>query len=144
MTAPDDPSALLHMLREIEFSSGELGCSCPMCWTNTVRTRGQHRAGCSLHLAIVALEAKVATPVEPIAETIRRAKVEAWEAAAKVVEQHDVSGREWLPGTLWDTLSKEAGARIRRLIAAEPDLVAAPDRSAISHEADHKKGSDAG
>lgn len=40
----------------------------------------------------------------------------ALERAAKAVEDHDRSGREWVRGSLWDTLSREAAGRIRALM----------------------------
>ncbi|KAF1071997.1 hypothetical protein [Variovorax sp.] len=40
----------------------------------------------------------------------------ALEEAAKAVEQHDRTGREWIPTSLWGTLSNEAAARIRALM----------------------------
>ncbi|WP_186058674.1 hypothetical protein [Burkholderia gladioli] len=42
----------------------------------------------------------------------------ALEAAATAVEAHDRDGREWINGSLWDTLTREACARIRTLKAA--------------------------
>ncbi|MDN7495039.1 Lar family restriction alleviation protein [Burkholderia gladioli] len=42
----------------------------------------------------------------------------ALEAAATAVEAHDRDGREWINGSLWDTLTREACARIRALKAA--------------------------
>ena len=39
----------------------------------------------------------------------------ALEAAAVAVSQHDKAGREWVKGSLFDALSKEASARIRAL-----------------------------
>ena len=39
------------------------------------------------------------------------------EAAAQAVEQHDKEGREWIPGSLWDALSREGAERIRSLKA---------------------------
>lgn len=49
---------------------------------------------------------------EYAAERVR----EALEQAAKAVEQHDKKGREFVKGSLWDQLSKEASDRIRALI----------------------------
>lgn len=37
------------------------------------------------------------------------------EAAAKTVADHSKTGREWIPGSLWDTLANEAAGRIRAL-----------------------------
>lgn len=39
----------------------------------------------------------------------------ALEKAAAALEDHRKAGREWVPGSLWDTLSREAAARIRAL-----------------------------
>lgn len=55
------------------------------------------------------LQAKLAT-----------ARDDALEEAAKVVEQHDKSGREWVPESFWGTLSREASARIRALKSTLP------------------------
>ena len=46
------------------------------------------------------------------AEDVRNA---ALEEAAAALEDHRRAGREWVPGSLWDTLSREAAARIRAL-----------------------------
>ncbi|WP_338577767.1 hypothetical protein V8J38_02605 [Brevundimonas olei] len=40
------------------------------------------------------------------------------EMAAKAVEDHQKFGREWIKGSLWDDLTREASARIRALKAA--------------------------
>lgn len=40
---------------------------------------------------------------------------EALAEAAAALEAHDRKGREWVPGSLWDTLSREGAARIRAL-----------------------------
>ena len=42
--------------------------------------------------------------------------VAALEQAAVAVEQHDKEGREWIMGSLLDTITREATARIRSLI----------------------------
>ncbi|MCZ8411686.1 hypothetical protein O9649_28235 [Achromobacter dolens] len=39
----------------------------------------------------------------------------ALEKAAAALEDHRKAGRAWVPGSLWDTLSREAAARIRAL-----------------------------
>lgn len=39
----------------------------------------------------------------------------ALEKVAAALEDHRNAGREWVPGSLWDTLSREAAARIRAL-----------------------------
>lgn len=39
----------------------------------------------------------------------------ALEDAAKAVAQHDKTGREWIPDSLWDDLTRECAARIRAL-----------------------------
>lgn len=39
----------------------------------------------------------------------------ALDEAATAVEQHDRKGREWVPGSLWDQLTREAAGRIRAL-----------------------------
>ena len=46
------------------------------------------------------------------AEDVRNATLE---EAAAALEDHRRAGREWVPGSLWDTLSREAAARIRAL-----------------------------
>jgi hypothetical protein len=40
---------------------------------------------------------------------------QALRVAAEAVEKHDKEGRNFIPGSLWDTLSREAAARIRDL-----------------------------
>ncbi|KDD21312.1 Uncharacterised protein [Bordetella bronchiseptica] len=52
-----------------------------------------------------------ATP-QATAEDVRNA---ALEEAAAAMDDHCRAGREWIPGSLWDALSREAGARIRAL-----------------------------
>lgn len=37
------------------------------------------------------------------------------EAAAHAMLRHDKDGREWIMGSLWDTLSRECAARIMAL-----------------------------
>lgn len=46
---------------------------------------------------------------------IETARAAALNEAAAAVEQHDKTGREWVPGSLWDTISREGAARIRAL-----------------------------
>lgn len=45
----------------------------------------------------------------------------ALEKAAAAVEDHQRAGREWIPASLWDTLSREAAARIRALKQPQAD-----------------------
>lgn len=45
----------------------------------------------------------------------------ALEQAAAALEDHRKTGREWVPGSLWDTLSREAAARIRALKQPQAD-----------------------
>lgn len=40
---------------------------------------------------------------------------DAIEAAALAVNDHNREGREWVKGSLWDEITKEASARIRAL-----------------------------
>ncbi|SUW10769.1 Uncharacterised protein [Bordetella bronchiseptica] len=47
-----------------------------------------------------------------------QARNAALEEAAAAMDDHCRAGREWIPGSLWDALSREAGARIRALKAA--------------------------
>ncbi|SPR97391.1 hypothetical protein [Cupriavidus taiwanensis] len=53
-----------------------------------------------------------ATPPTTSADDARDA---ALDEAATAVEQHDKNGREWVPGSLWDQLTREAAGRIRAL-----------------------------
>lgn len=57
-------------------------------------------------------------PVTPeLVLTIEQAaRMEALEEAAKAVEDHNRSDREWVRGSLWDALSREAAGRIRALM----------------------------
>ena len=48
----------------------------------------------------------------PRVEDVRR---EALEEAAKAVECHDKKDRDWVPGSFWDVVTREATARIRAL-----------------------------
>jgi hypothetical protein len=34
------------------------------------------------------------------------------EVAVKVITKHNKTGREWMPGSLWDTITNEAASRI--------------------------------
>lgn len=43
---------------------------------------------------------------------------DALDRAAAALEDHAREGREWIPGSLWDTLTREAAGRIRALKAA--------------------------
>ncbi|AMG89627.1 hypothetical protein [Bordetella bronchiseptica] len=49
------------------------------------------------------------------AHTSDEARNAALEEAAGALEDHRRAGREWVPGSLWDALSREAAARIRAL-----------------------------
>lgn len=48
------------------------------------------------------------------------ARVKALEEAAAAIEQHDRAGRDWIPGSLWDSITREASGRIRAL-ASKPE-----------------------
>lgn len=50
-----------------------------------------------------------------LAARLERIRQETLEAAAREVEQHDKRGREWVPGSLWDKITREATSRIRAL-----------------------------
>jgi hypothetical protein len=53
--------------------------------------------------------------VDLVAAERTSARNQALEEAAVAITQHNRRGREWIPGSLWDTLSSEAAARIRAL-----------------------------
>lgn len=40
------------------------------------------------------------------------------EAAAKAYEAHDTTDRDWVNGSLWDTLNREGTERVRKLVEA--------------------------
>ena len=44
---------------------------------------------------------------------------EVLEACAEEVARHDKKGREWIPGSLWDQLTRESASRIRQLKGQE-------------------------
>ena len=46
---------------------------------------------------------------------IARARAGSLEEAAKAFSDHDMTGREWIKPSLWDTLTNEGCARIRAL-----------------------------
>lgn len=52
----------------------------------------------------------------------------ALEKAAAALEDHRKAGREWVPGSLWDTLSREAAARIRALKQPQADKDGSVDK----------------
>lgn len=52
--------------------------------------------------------------IEPITAALREVERETIERCAKIAENPDQSGREWVPGSLWDTLARETAAAIRR------------------------------
>lgn len=61
------------------------------------------------------------TRVEPVKEAdVSAIRDAALEEAAKAVEKHDKTGREWIPKSLWGQLSSEAAARIRALRGGTP------------------------
>lgn len=55
---------------------------------------------------------------------------EAIEAAARAAEAADRTGREWVPGSLWDAIKKDTARDIRKLKRAAPQSSARPDGSA--------------
>lgn len=44
-----------------------------------------------------------------------RGRQDALREAAEAVRRHDKTGREWVPGSLWDSITREAAARIDAL-----------------------------
>ncbi|WP_369064749.1 hypothetical protein [Burkholderia gladioli] len=70
--------------------------------------------------AIEGLEALLAASPAPAIPAVDAVAIRdaALEAAAAAVEDHQRAGREWVPLSLWGTLSREAAARIRALKAA--------------------------
>lgn len=57
------------------------------------------------------------------------------EMAAKAVEDHQKAGREWVKGSLWDDLTREASGRIRALKSALATREEAPDWTARTEAA---------
>lgn len=51
----------------------------------------------------------------PAQGDVERIRAAAFEEAARAVEQHDRTSREWIPGSLWDQITREAATRIRAL-----------------------------
>jgi hypothetical protein len=51
------------------------------------------------------------------AEAWRRGWEAAREGAAKAVTGHDRTGRDWVPGSLWDSLTRQCADRIRAMEA---------------------------
>ena len=84
----------------------------------------QYRDTEQLRERIAGLVRPLATPspaeakriVDLVAVERMAARAQALEDAAAAITQHDRKGREWIPGSLWDTLSNEAAARIRALM----------------------------
>ncbi|QEA10861.1 transcriptional regulator [Bordetella phage vB_BbrS_PHB09] len=66
----------------------------------------------TLHPAGLHPDVYAAAAARDSAKDVRDA---ALEEAAAAVDDHCRAGREWIPGSLWDALSREAGARIRAL-----------------------------
>ncbi|KDC48042.1 hypothetical protein [Bordetella bronchiseptica] len=66
----------------------------------------------TLHPAGLHPDVYAAAAAQEGAEDVRNA---ALEEAAAAMDDHCRAGREWIPGSLWDALSREAGARIRAL-----------------------------
>ena len=50
-------------------------------------------------------------------EMARKSWDAALDAASEVVGRHDMTGREWVKGSMWDTLASEGAGRIRMLKA---------------------------
>ncbi|MFY2996277.1 hypothetical protein ACOTH8_23405 [Achromobacter xylosoxidans] len=63
----------------------------------------------------------------------------ALEKAAAALEDHRKAGREWVPGSLWDTLSREAAARIRALKQPQADKGGSQQRAAEASAPDTAK-----
>jgi hypothetical protein len=57
--------------------------------------------------------------LESQSRTAAEARKQALEEAAAVVEQADRSGRDWVKGSLWETILKEASSRVRALANQE-------------------------
>lgn len=70
------------------------------------------------HPALTPLDAR--RIVDLVATERASARALALEEAATAIAQHDRKGREWIPGSLWDTLSNEAAARVRALANPSP------------------------
>jgi hypothetical protein len=69
------------------------------------------------------LPSQAATDAQPTGAAPDRAAIrrEAFDEAAAAVEKSDVANREWIPGSLWDTLTREAASRIRAIDRVAPD-----------------------
>lgn len=66
----------------------------------------------------VAAEKPVFIGIDYASDYLAEIRDKALEEAAEAVKDHNREGREWVPGSLWDTLSNEAAARIRSLKSA--------------------------
>lgn len=97
--AAPQASAYGHTQQPMDTSPGHSAPQAPAGWRWTL-----HPAG--LHPDVYAAAA---------AHTSDEARNAALEEAAGALEDHRKAGREWVPGSLWDTLSREAAARIRAL-----------------------------
>lgn len=86
-------------------------CRFPKCACTTGPPSGPRIAvGASVERIIEALRPHTAAAqAAAVAEAVRVER----EAIIEAVGAHDKTGREWVPGSFWDTLTNETIARIR-------------------------------
>jgi hypothetical protein len=76
------------------------------CWAAT-------RASHALEYAITTREA--ADRIASLEKALAEAREATIAECAKAYEAHDRVGREWIAGSLWDSLNREGAARVARL-----------------------------
>jgi hypothetical protein len=57
--------------------------------------------------------------VETVLHIAQASRREALEEAVSVVSDHQRAGREWVTGSLWDTLTNECAGRIRAIATVD-------------------------
>lgn len=63
--------------------------------------------------ALTAAGYRILAPGELDGETAER--------CATAFEAHDLVGREWVPGSLWDAMNREAASRVRALTGGKDE-----------------------
>lgn len=94
---------------EVRFAMDEHWVHCTRCKASAGLKRGRQEA-----IAAWNTRTPASGPVE--ADDRLAVAVEAvLDLAAKAVEDHQREGREWVPGSLWDDITRQAAGRIRAI-----------------------------
>jgi hypothetical protein len=105
------------------LSENDITWKCRALEAENALLKFEARATALDHQNLDAILSALEDPTHQAEEEAERAfhRNAALDEAANAVEQHDRTGREWVLGSLWDTLSREASARIRALRSPTPE-----------------------